>query len=63
MKRNPNLACPMISRSSFDAYESPVGERGRIISSRKEKERDLQEHGCVETQDLPNKGKLNNAKR
>lgn len=62
-KRNPNLAAPMVSRMSFDPYESPVGDRGRIISTRKDRERDLLEHDCVPTSDTQPKEKRNVRKR
>lgn len=62
-KHNPNLACPMISRSGFEPYESPVGERSRIITSRKERERDMQEHNCVDTGDVKKKEQVKNAQR
>jgi len=60
-KRNPNLSAPYIG-GSFEPYESPVGDRGRVITSAKQRERDMQEHDCVATSDLPNKGQLDNAK-
>lgn len=55
--------CPNIGRRHFEPYESPVGEPGRMINTRKERERDLVEHGCVDTNDLSNKGQTDNAKR
>ena len=49
MPRNPNLAAPMVSRNNFEPFESPAS--GRQINTRKEREKDLLETGCMPTQD------------
>lgn len=61
MPRNPNLAAPYIG-GSFEPYESPVGDRGRIIKNQKEREKDLLEHDSMPTSDLPQHGQLENAR-
>ena len=62
-KNRADFPAPMVSRSNFEPYESPVGEAGRMIYTRKERERDLAEHNCVDTADIPSKGKAKNARK
>jgi hypothetical protein len=49
MKRNPQLAAPMLMRG-FNSYRSPVSDE--LIQTRREREQDLVRHDCVPTQDV-----------